>query len=97
MELNREDNEPADGTVLGLLRRLTQNLKSLLPGAEARMLVEVENGETSLRAAYLEALQQNSASPQLRDKLHRQQAHVARAQAELRSLLTHTRLTIAGR
>ncbi len=96
LDLSSATNEPLDGTVPGLFRRLSKDVKSLLPNAESNMLEEVEAGETSLRATYLGALEGTSASPDLRDKLHRQQALVARAQAELRSLIAHARLDPAG-
>ena len=83
LDLSSATNEPLDGIVPGLFRRLSKDVKSLLPNAESNMLEEVEAGETSLRATYLGALEGTSASPDLRDKLHRQQALVARAQAEI--------------
>ena len=97
LELKNLGNEPGDGTVPGLMRRILKDLKSVLPNAEANMLIEVERGEASLRAAYLQALEGNSASQNLRDKYHYQQASVVRAQAELHSLLTHVELGTAGR
>lgn len=96
LALSHAGDEPLDGTIKGFLRRLKKDLKSLLPNAEAKMLKEVEHGETSLRATYLGALEESSASPELREILHRQQTNVARAQTELRSLIAHTRLHAAG-